>query len=423
MAVLGKQGLRHKQKRFSKRIAQLARFLLTSSSHILKSQPLLLRIYLSLFAIIYMAPPRRSRKTNVKESTPSSSTPSKINAGRISKRKIISTTPTYIPNTQPSYQIVTRSRALQQSTTSSSPFQPHENGIEQKRNHATAIFQSKHLPQTPSKLSQQVLSSAPSSLSSCHSHSDNATCTSSSSPSASSIESLESPTKSKSQAASVFSQSQDLSKAYSTPLKSKVVLKPCLSTSRIHRSFNAFAGDSPTGQHTPKQKSVQFPSSPSRAQKVHYTHSPHDYDRRSLVSTKLKRSAGVISKENWRKLFYKLDEFKLAEMNCHENSKENTLTYLVSANEKEVLLSQKEKGEEEGDLFDGVKDFMEMAEATNDNSKSGGNESSVNDMDIDKENQQEGAGIFGLLGKQVSGFWKILPATSSFSSPIPCRTY
>ncbi|KNE65086.1 hypothetical protein AMAG_19424 [Allomyces macrogynus ATCC 38327] len=119
--------------------------------------------------------------------------------------------------------------------------------------------------------------------------------------------------------------------ATSTPTAQSVKREPRRpSTVAVHRFTGAHA-DPPTVSRaalalfTPNRRpalarSVSF----SASKQVLLTHSPCEYDRKSIESTRSKRSKGVISTDGYRSLMRSLDEYKLTEMQVHPASKGNT---------------------------------------------------------------------------------------------------
>ncbi|KAJ3360751.1 hypothetical protein GGF32_008016 [Allomyces javanicus] len=117
----------------------------------------------------------------------------------------------------------------------------------------------------------------------------------------------------------------------STPTAQSVKREPRRpSTVAVHR-FTGTHADLPTASRaalalfTPNRRpalarSVSF----SASKQVLLTHSPCEYDRKSIESTRSKRSKGVISTDGYRSLMRSLDEYKLTEMQVHPASKQNT---------------------------------------------------------------------------------------------------
>ncbi|KNE54192.1 hypothetical protein AMAG_00187 [Allomyces macrogynus ATCC 38327] len=117
----------------------------------------------------------------------------------------------------------------------------------------------------------------------------------------------------------------------STPTAQSVKREPRRpSTVAVHR-FTGTHADPPTASRaalalfTPNRRpalarSVSF----SASKQVLLTHSPCEYDRKSIESTRSKRSKGVISTDGYRSLMRSLDEYKLTEMQVHPASKQNT---------------------------------------------------------------------------------------------------
>ncbi|KAJ3348455.1 hypothetical protein GGF32_006225 [Allomyces javanicus] len=117
----------------------------------------------------------------------------------------------------------------------------------------------------------------------------------------------------------------------STPTAQSVKREPRRpSTVAVHR-FTGTHADPPTASRaalalfTPNRRpalarSVSF----SASKQVLLMHSPCEYDRKSIESTRSKRSKGVISTDGYRSLMRSLDEYKLTEMQVHPASKQNT---------------------------------------------------------------------------------------------------
>ncbi|KAJ3374430.1 hypothetical protein GGF31_007206 [Allomyces arbusculus] len=117
----------------------------------------------------------------------------------------------------------------------------------------------------------------------------------------------------------------------STPTTQSVKREPRRPSTVAVQRFTGAHADPPTASRaalalfTPNRRpalarSVSF----SASKQVLLTHSPCEYDRKSIESTRSKRSKGVISTEGYRSLMRSLDEYKLTEMQVHPASKQNT---------------------------------------------------------------------------------------------------